>query len=420
MTTKRCEMLDNANTSSKKQKTLIFICWLIYTMSYVGRYSYKSNIVNFDVTDTAITGLVMSFFYGAYGVGQIFNGLFCSKYNKRIILPLVCVCSAVCNLVVGLGVSFTFIKYLWLVNGICLSVLWSSLILVLSENLEEKYLKTAIFLMSTTVPVGTFLVYGVSALFSTFTTYHATFLFACVGMLIVAIVWFVLYQRNLSDVKITVKKQVDNNGKSQNVKLSTATLITVVIICVFAVVCNLVKDGVQTWTPSVLKEEFNLGDSLSTALTLTLPVIGVFGSMLAITMHKRIGNYVVLLGILFALSTGVLAGVMSTLTLSWIPAITFLALSTCLSQAINNVITSIVPLQMRTQINSGLLAGILNGCCYVGSTISGYGLGAVASNFGWNSVFVLLVVLCAVAVVIALVSFLVSYVKTKKKTTNNE
>jgi sugar phosphate permease len=69
---------------------------------------------------------------------------------------------------------------------------------------------------------------------------------------------------------------------------------------------------------------------------------------------------------------------------------------------------------MRTEINSGLLAGILNGCCYVGSTISGYGLGAVASNSGWNSVFVLLAVLCAVAVVVAVVCVLTSYIKGKK------
>ena len=105
-------------------------------MSYIGRYSYKSNIVNFGISDSAVTGLVMSFFYGAYGIGQIFNGLYCSKYNKKIILPAVCVCSALCNLIVGLGVDFALVKYIWLFNGICLSVLWSSLILVLSENLE--------------------------------------------------------------------------------------------------------------------------------------------------------------------------------------------------------------------------------------------------------------------------------------------
>lgn len=407
-------MLDNACQSAKKQKTLIFLCWLLYTMSYVGRYSYKSNIVNFNISDTAITGLVMSFFYGAYGIGQIFNGLFCSKYNKRIVLPLVCMVSALCNLAVGIGAQFVYIKYLWLVNGICLSVLWSSLILTLSENLDEKYLKISILVMSTPVPVGTFLVYGVSVLFSLFTTYHATFLFATVGMFAVAAIWFLFYQKNLSENKITVKKDVDENGTCTKHKLAKATIIMIVIIGVFAVVCNLIKDGVQTWTPSVLNVQFNLGKSLSTALTLLLPVVGVFGSILALSLQKKIGNYILLLGVLFALAGGTIVGVMSTLTVSWVPAIIFLTLSTLVAQATNSVITGIVPLQMRTEINSGLLAGILNGCCYVGSTISGYGLGAVASNSGWNSVFVLLAVLCAVAVVVAVVCVLTSYIKGKK------
>ena len=407
-------MLDNAQTSVKKQKTLMFLCWILYTFSYVGRYSYKSNIVNYDVTDTAITGLVMTFFYGAYGIGQVFNGIFCSKYNKKVVLPTVCVVSAFCNFAVGLDISFEYIKYLWLVNGICLSFLYSSIVLVLSENLEEKYLKTAIFLMSTTVPGGTFLVYGASALFSTFTSYHATFWLAGAGMLAVAIVWFSLYEKNLSSVKITVKKEVGENGQTRNAKLATSTLVTVVIIGVFAVICNLIKDGVQTWTPSVLKEEFALGNGLSTALTLLLPVVGIFGAMLALSLQKKIPNYIMLLGVLFTLSGGMLTGVMSTLTVSWVPAIAFLALSTLVSQAINNVITSIVPLQLREQINSGLLAGILNGCCYVGSTISGYGLGAVASNFGWNSVFVLLVALCVVAVIISVVNLLLKALKKHK------
>ena len=294
-------MLDNQKNSERKQKTLIFLCWMLYTFSYVGRYSYKSNIVNFGISDTAITGLVMTFFYGAYGIGQVINGVLCSKYNKKIVLPIACIISALCNFAVGLNVSFEYIKYLWLVNGISLSFLYSSIVLVLSENLEEKFLKTATLILSTTVPIGTFLVYGISAIFSIFTSYHATFWFAGVGMLVVAVIWFTCYQKNLSSVKITVKKEVDDNGKTHNAKIATATLITVIVIALFAVVCNLIKDGVQTWTPSILKAEFGLDDTLSTALTLVLPVIGVFGSVLALQIQKKVGNYIAVLGIFFML-----------------------------------------------------------------------------------------------------------------------
>ena len=42
-------------------------------------------------------------------------------------------------------------------------------------------------------------------------------------------------------------------------------------------------------------------------------------------------------------------------------------------------------------MNSGLFAGVLNGFCYLGSTISSYGLGAIADNFGWTAVFITLI-----------------------------
>ena len=65
---------------------------------------------------------------------------------------------------------------------------------------------------------------------------------------------------------------------------------------------------------------------------------------------------------------------------------------------INNVITSIAPLKMREKAEPGRMAGILNGFCYLGSTISSYGLGAIADHGGWHSVFILLLglsVMCA-------------------------
>ena len=79
-------MLENQYGSSKRQKTLIFLCWLVYMVSYLGRYSYNSNISvisDFFGAGEGATGLVTSTFFFAYGAGQIVNGLLCKKYNKR-------------------------------------------------------------------------------------------------------------------------------------------------------------------------------------------------------------------------------------------------------------------------------------------------------------------------------------------------
>ena len=72
--------------NDKRQKLLIFMCWLMYTASYVSRYSYNANVVaikDFYSVTNSVTGLVGSCFFFAYGLGQIINGLLCKKYNKK-------------------------------------------------------------------------------------------------------------------------------------------------------------------------------------------------------------------------------------------------------------------------------------------------------------------------------------------------
>ena len=92
---------------------------------------------------------------------------------------------------------------------------------------------------------------------------------------------------------------------------------------------------------------------------------------------------------------------------------------------VNNVITSMAPLYMRDSIPSGFMAGLMDGFCYVGSTISMIGLGSIADAFSlkfagspttiWSSVLSVLVALATLAVIIAIVYILVSYFSKKRK-----
>jgi sugar phosphate permease len=68
---------------------------------------------------------------------------------------------------------------------------------------------------------------------------------------------------------------------------------------------------------------------------------------------------------------------------------------------------------MRDKVDSGKIAGILNGFCYMGSTASAYGLGAIADNGGWDAAFYLLLGTCAVGIVAGLVYIICT--KFKKK-----
>ena len=208
--------------TKKQSKTLIFLCWAIYVVAYLGRYSYNSNNLPisqfYGVSDMEL-GLVSSCFFFAYGAGQIINGLLCRYYNMKFVLPCSVIVSSIINIVIYCGVPFQYFKYLWLLNGLAQSMLWSSLLLILSRNLDEKYIKIAIVVMSTTVSLGTFLSYGTSAVLATFGGFKWSFFISAVLMTLVGIIWFFTYG------KVTTKnlnvKTLENKTESISVKQKT-------------------------------------------------------------------------------------------------------------------------------------------------------------------------------------------------------
>jgi OPA family glycerol-3-phosphate transporter-like MFS transporter len=131
-----------------------------------------------------------------------------------------------------------------------------------------------------------------------------------------------------------------------------------------------------------------------------------------VALHKKIKNFLLLTGGLFAVATICIFVVILLLeTNFWLGIILLFGMISLLMHGINNVVTSMAPLYMRDKINSGLLSGVLNGACYIGSAISAYGLGAYADRFGWTSTFYLLLACCALPVVISAIMVAVTHCK---------
>ena len=68
---------------------LILLGWLLYTTSYLGKLNYSANItqiIDFYGVTKAEAGVAPTFFFFAYGIGQVVNGLLCKKYDiKKVI-----------------------------------------------------------------------------------------------------------------------------------------------------------------------------------------------------------------------------------------------------------------------------------------------------------------------------------------------
>lgn len=383
--------------SNKTQKLTIVLCWLVYTFAYFGRYSYNSNITPI-IGDYGITkadaGLVSTFFFFAYSIGQVLNGFLCKRYNKKILFPIVLISSAALNMSLTV-LPFSGFKYLWAVNGFLQSMLWSSIISVLSTSLDSKHMSMALMAMSTTSTAGTVMTYSTSALFVWLGNYRYAFIFGAVIMSAVAILWIILYKNNES---CTPEEKTKESAKSS----AGLGALAVIFCCLalFGVADNLIKDGLNTWVPTILTEQYNMDSAVSILSTIVLPILGMLGAMVAVRLNKIIPDFVSLTAVFFTISAVFIGLIVAIDGISPIVMIICFGIVTMLMHSINNVITAIAPLKLRDKIDSGKLAGILNGFCYLGSTISSYGLGAVADAKGWSMVFVLIFAICITSVII--------------------
>lgn len=406
--------MQNTKRTNSKSSYLLLLCWLVYTCSYIGKLSYNANIIEIEEAYNVshdLAGMISSFFFFAYGIGQVVNGFLCKRYNIKYVIFTSLIVASAMNVLVPLSTSFDIIKYLWLINGIAMSFLWTSIIRLLSETLPKEDIRRSIVVMGTTVATGTFIVYGLSALLSYLELFRATFFIAASLMVTVAIGWLIFYTplvKSLKKEKDLEEKEVIKTASPLNkTDYRPPLFLLIIVLSFFSVANNFVKDGLTTWTPAILDNLYSTPDWLSIILTLLLPTMAIGGTVVAVNVQKKVKDFVFTSLILFS-GAALLFGLVNILVraetsiLSLIITIVSFAVVSCLMAGVNNVTTGMVPLYESDRMNSGKLAGILNGFCYLGSTISSYGLGFIADKWDWNAVFITLLIVCAVIIAIGL------------------
>lgn len=385
---------------------LIFLCWIAYTSAYIARLNYNASIVGIlsqlNVTKEA-AGAVSSWFFFAYGAGQLVNGLLCKKYNTRYSVAAALVATCVVNLAMTFCRGIDAMKYLWFVNGAFQSVLWSSLIKTISDNLSDSKISRAVMVMGTTVASGTFAAYGLAALFLHL-GFHWTVIFYVASLLTgaVAVLWFTGMRTVQKEKKET---EAAETGQENSLPRTPAFAAGAAVIVICAVSNGFIKDGITTWVPSILKEEFGVPASLSIMITLLLPVLAILGTSLVNALHSRQKDCNVLNGIFYFASVILVGLILLTMDLRSVPlTLGLFAGIACLMSAVNTVITGIVPLYSRDRVDSGLLAGVLNTFCYVGSALATSQLGKIADARGWKAVLICLLVFTFAAFAVCCVS----------------
>lgn len=384
--------------SDSKQNKLIYIVTIMYTSVYLAKLNYGAltvEIIKEMGCTKSAAGMVGSFFFFAYGIGQVVNGFLAKHMNEKLFMTAALFGSAVCNVAMCFAPSVEVMKYIWLLNGIAMSPLWCNVVKVQGKYVSDKNMPRSLMMTGLTTPIGTALNYGLCALVAFLFNWRVSFWIAAALMTFMAILWYFTLndiERNAVPIQeAQPKADAENSTAKPKAKLTKALLIGLIIMFTAGMFTQFTREGLNAWVPSILYEVYALPSTLSIALTLLLPLLASFSNFILVALEKKSKDFL-LLSILFV---GVASLAMAVLVTCYnlnsvvITLACFIIVTLCCA-AIANITTNHIPLYYRDRFDTGSMAGIGQGMCYIGSTLSTYTLGYVADKGGWYNVFLVL------------------------------
>ncbi|MEG1104451.1 MAG: MFS transporter [Oscillospiraceae bacterium] len=376
--------------NEKDVKLFFTLCWLTYFCTYLGRLNFTASIA--EIISTGFTkaqmGLVGSAFFLFYGMFQLVFGFLGDKYSPKLIVFFGVLTSGFVNLAMAFTHSANAMAVLWAFNGVAQSAVWSPMLCLTVERLQRKQALNASINYATTVPFGTFSAYLLSAAAIAISGWRLSFLISAVVLICTATAW-ILGMTHLEKAE-TIEETQEQAAEKQNPQKPHIEKIVIVIIaavCLAALISGILKDGIQTWMPSFLSDNYGVASVMSIVLTLVIPIVNLGGVYLGKWLNNKFfHNELATSACAFAVAGGIFMLLLCTASLGslWFSLFLF-ALCAALMLAINTMIVTLVPLRLQRLRRVSSLSGILNSATYLGSTISSYGVGLLLENGGWDA-----------------------------------
>lgn len=405
--------MDSPLEKQKGEHDLLFIVltFIAYTSVSAGRYNFSASIVSlvdaFGTTKAQI-GLVASLFAIPYGIGQFVNAFISSRYNERLVVFAALAVSAAANFLMAfcqpvagmLGCDpIAVMRCLWIFNGAVQSFVWCSIIKTIAAHVSDRAIPNAILISSITYPFGNFLAYVAAATAARFDHWQIAFLAPAAMLALSALLWIVFYRPSYRMVGGV--KRAAANGRRHGAGWLAVVFVT--LSCVAGFAAYFIKDGIGNWLPTIIHERFDLSKAAAITITLSLPLVSVFASAVNKWMYRVLPNHALMNMAAFIATVAACATTVIALATGSI----FLAIAGCITMfftmgMVSNIVTSMIPLNFRSKMDSGFLAGFIDTFCYVGTATSAFSLGKLADLRGWNAAFYAMLAVAAAAVLLSL------------------
>ncbi|MBQ7828523.1 MAG: MFS transporter [Clostridia bacterium] len=372
-------------------KTLAALGFLVYFASYVTRYNYKTIIAEIvaaeGILDSAAS-LPVTFSFLSYGIGQLISGYIGDRVSPQKLIIAGLLSSSVINLFMTSGMGITVMSILWTLNGLAQSFIWPPLIKILSGSMSREDYNKSIVIVNAAGSIGTVFIHLAAPLLIHMSGWKAVFVFSA----IVGVISILLFSSLTRKAEIvTVPESADDSGKGDGDKGSHKLVPVVlssglVFICFAIVFMGILRDGIDSWTPTYLSATYGLPTTSSIFLSVVVPLFSIVSFKVTSEINRRfIKNELSLAIILFTISA-ICTGL--TVVVPVMPvSIILLSLATGCMHGVNLMLVCQIPGRFAKYGKASLVSGAMNFFTYVGSALSMWGLAKISETSGWDAVF---------------------------------
>lgn len=374
---------------TKLQWRVLAACIVIYTAAYLNRLNLTaalSSVIEALEKSPTQGGFLQTAFAIVYAAGQMVNGMIVDRVDPVRHMKIGIAGSGICNILIGSCSDYIPMVGLCMLNGLCQSMLWMPIIrMIVMHFKDSKARKTANIIISLALILGHLGAWAISGFLSGILSWRYSFWVPAL-LVIPALVVSSLLFRGVERATGAVSAEKAKPARPTNLMrvFVSSGFLFMLLGCVLY---GFVRDGIKTWTPTILNSLSNGDVIAATGFSLIIPVINAGGMLIAYIVqrknrvrNRRLIAVFLVFGSIFCLP---LLG-FKTMLISAL----FLGLCCACMAGLEPVLTGLVPIEYERENLVGMTAGLIDCLIYVGSALAGVLAGMIFEGNGVNALYI--------------------------------
>ena len=410
------------------KRLIIAVCSVVYFVSYLSRKNFAvvmAAMISGDVIDKVLGGFIGMGMFVLYGVGQVVSGYLGDKIKPVWLMTAGIAMAMVTNALMPLAaeVNTVLLVPIWSVNGFAQALLWPPILKLLAENLDNETYVTANLVVTSATHIATICLYLLVPVLLPVFGWQAIFYVASAGALIAIPALIIGLHIAIPESAVLAIPRVECAEKSESEKSETpkakpvgsfgevfnkSGLLTIMLMII---AMGYLRDGIESWLPTLYSEVFNRDASESILVSVVVPIGSILAVVLMRAVHKTplFANEVRSALILFASALVLCIPLCFTLGSESVALRIFsliaVGLITALMHGCNFMLISCVPGYFAKSGRASTAGGVCNACTYVGAAASMYGIAGISEALGWVATVVSWIIIAGIGITFAILSY---------------